>query len=291
MLQIQISNFDNAYTFRSHIKVGQYRMWEHLHQNSELVFVREGSIDVNVDGKMERANKNDIIIIPPFSVHSFNTEAYSDIWMVVFSNNFISDIVDSNNLYLRGERSVFTPSKALLGYFVPKIMDTDEISVTPTEKTARRMKAILYAIYEEYTDSTAFVRRRSVSNALSAILSYTHEHCRENIKLSDVAKSLGYNPNYISHCLNDLRGLSFRTLLNSFRVEYAKNMLLQQNGKSIKMLDIALECGFSCERTFYRVFSEITGTSPSKYPNLRQRAAADSYEILRPISPDSLFIP
>lgn len=269
MLQIQTSNFDNAYTFRSHNKVGCYRMREHLHQNSELIFVRDGSIDVTVDGKTERASKNDIIMISPFQIHSFYTESYSDIWMVVFSNNFISDMAKGNNLYLYGERSVFTPSKALLDYFVPKIMDTEEAQVTPTEGLARRMKAVLYAIYEEYTCSVSFVQGRSVNSAVPRILSYTHEHCKEDIKLTDVARALGYTPNYISHCLQELRGFSFRTVLNSFRIEYAKNMLLSQSSRETKMLDIALECGFSCERSFYRVFLEMTGTTPSRYAEAR----------------------
>ena len=56
--------------------------------------------------------------------------------------------------------------------------------------------------------------------------------------------------------------MNFRTLLNSFRVERSKELLRKTQDK---IIDIALECGFSCERSFHRAFLSIMGTTPGEY--------------------------
>lgn len=100
------------------------------------------------------------------------------------------------------------------------------------------------------------------SNALPAVLAYLHDNYKRDISLGEVAKSLGYNPTYLSHALTELGGIKFRTLLNSFRIERAMGLL---KNKEYKMIDIAMECGFTCERSFYRAFMAITGSTPRAY--------------------------
>ncbi len=262
MLQIQISNCFTEGALRSSTKIGRYAIGDHMHQNTEIVFVREGEIHVTVDSKCEKAQANDIIIIAPFSIHSFHTEEHANIWINVFSNNFISDFIGKDGSYFRGESAVFTPSRDLRNFFATKLIDSAENIIFPTEHETRRIKAVLYAIFEEYMSTVPQTRVPPKSSVLSGILTYMQEHYRENITLTDVAKSLGYNPTYLSHALGELGGINFRTLLNSFRVEEAKNMLLS---KKYKMIDIAMECGFTCERSFYRAFMAIAGTTPGEY--------------------------
>jgi transcriptional regulator GlxA family with amidase domain len=59
--------------------------------------------------------------------------------------------------------------------------------------------------------------------------------------------------------------MNFRKLINSLRVDHAKNLLISQK---FKMIDVAYECGFTGDRTFYRAFGEITGMSPTEYRRL-----------------------
>ncbi len=262
MLQIQTSNCFTEGTLRSTTKIGKYAIGDHLHQNTEIVFVKEGEISVTIDGRQEKAQANDIIVIAPFSVHSFHTERHVNAWISVFSNNFISDFIGADGSYFCGERAVFTPSEELRNYFYGKLFDTAEAIISPDEAQVRRIKAMLYPIFEEYTSLVPQMHTPPKSNALSAALTYIQKHYKEDISLDDISKSLGYNPTYLSHALSELGGINFRTLLNSFRIEEAKQMLLS---KKHKMIDIAMECGFSCERSFYRAFMAITGCTPGKY--------------------------
>lgn len=265
MITVQGTNFGTVNTVKCSVKTGRYVLGSHMHQFSELVFVRGGSIRVTIDGKSEIANENDIVVISPFQIHSFDTDIFCDIKLCLFSNDFISDFIPRDKICILGERAVFSPSAALAEFIRDKIPDTGEEPVRFTssaDATYRKIKAAIYAIYEEYTQGTRPAKTDSRANVISLILMWMKEHYREDITLDDVANALGYTNGYISHCIGSIGNMNFRTLLNSFRVEHAKELLRKTDNK---IIDIALECGFSCERSFHRAFLSIMGITPGEY--------------------------
>ncbi|MEL0635043.1 AraC family transcriptional regulator, partial [Pseudoalteromonas carrageenovora] len=53
-----------------------------------------------------------------------------------------------------------------------------------------------------------------------------------------------------------------KELINSYRVEYAKELL--RNGKCL-MKDIPKRCGFASKSAFYSAFKKMTGYRPVEY--------------------------
>ena len=130
-------------------------------------------------------------------------------------------------------------------------------------KLFKKLKVAICAIFEEYQEKIATAEYSKKNNMLPEVLIYMKAHYTENISQTDVAKAIGYSSCYISHCLKDINNLNFRSILNSFRVEHAKELLYRQKEK--KIIDIALECGFSCERSFHRAFYSMIGMTPGEY--------------------------
>lgn len=273
MLGVQASNFGFESAVRCTTKKGQYFINEHIHQFSEIVLVREGEIEVTVDGRTETARKGDIIFITPFHSHSFSTPVYSELWLAVFSNDFISDFAGTKDIYRTAERSVFTPSDVLLNFLSDKLIDSSERFIIYDAATYRSIRAAIYAVFEEYTRTVPSIDSpvHSKSSVVLSVFEYLGTHFKENVSLNSTAKALGYNPEYVSHCLSKIRGMNFRYILNSFRVDCAKNMLLSTK-KSIQ--EIAIESGFSGERSFHRVFVKMIGNSPGEY---RRRTFSPPY--------------
>ena len=263
-MYIQLQNFGSNASIKSTYHKGQYQCVERIHQFPEIVYVLEGSVEITVDGKVETANAGDLAVITPFRAHSFHTPKYCNIWIGVVSNDFVSDFISGSNISVSGETAVFTPSKSLSMYVTehfPTPSETPE-NLTFGDAHYRSVKALVYTVFEEYTRTVPQVTTHLKKNALTAILLYMSEHFRENITLEDASAALGYTPSYISHCILTIPNMSFRKLLNSLRVDYAKNLLISTN---YKMIDIALECGFVTERSFYRAFMEIVGKTPNAY--------------------------
>jgi len=56
---------------------------------------------------------------------------------------------------------------------------------------------------------------------------------------------------------------NFNDFVNGFRISCAKKMLSEQN--NTKLNEVAIQAGFNSYSTFFRVFKEQTGVSPSEF--------------------------
>lgn len=264
LMLIQVKNFDSKTTVVTNFNREKYHHQAHIHLFSELVFVLKGEIDVTVDDATETANEGDIIIVPPLAVHGYSTKEYNEHWMCTFSNDFISDFISEKELYAGGKRHVFTPSEDLRRYITGRLVDGKRKPLPLDTETVRFFKATLHAVFEEYFRSVEAESERKHIHVIAAILLYMHEHASESISLETIGKALGYSPKYVSKCFGYIKGLNFYRLLNSFRSENAKKLLKRTD---LRIIDIAIECGYSSERSFQRAFRQIVGKTPSEYRN------------------------
>lgn len=111
---------------------------------------------------------------------------------------------------------------------------------------------------EEERDSIAssFI----VKNALQ----YMQENYKQKLKLSDVAEKAYVSQWHLSKLLNRYTGQNFSEILNSVRIERAKEML---EIPSLRIGDIAEEIGFLDMAHFSRVFKKQVGISANQYRN------------------------
>lgn len=235
------------------------------HQFSEIQCVMEGSFYISVDGKTTIARKGDIAVITPFRVHGVKAaEKGSKLWICGVSNDFISDFISNELSFAPGTASVFTPQSELFEYVKINMIDTGEKVITLEDNKAlyHKIKAVIYAVFESYMSIIPQKPVEIKNYALASLLLYLNEHFKENITRDSVCAAIGYNKSYLSHCIEVLPNMNFRKLLNSLRVEHAKNLLASTD---FGILKIALECGFQNDRTFYRAFFEIEGLSPGEY--------------------------
>jgi AraC family transcriptional regulator len=97
---------------------------------------------------------------------------------------------------------------------------------------------------------------------LQQILEYIHAHLDRDIKLADLARSIGMSQFHFSHLFKQSIGTSPYQYLLQQRIERAKQ-LLTQTDRSI--VDIALECGFNSHSHLSKQFRQLTGMTPKNY--------------------------
>lgn len=233
----------------------------HIHQFSELVWVLDGEITITTDGKAEIGRQGDMFVITPYRPHEFNTREYSKILIVCFSNDYAVDLIPENKWYSERESYKFHLSEALEGYLKEYFARSiDDFCMRSNDSTAQ-VRACIHTILADFTKYVP-LSRSGKSNILSSILVYLANHFKEKITLDDLSRALGYSKGYISHCLESIPNYNFNSLLNSLRIEYAKTLLATTEMRAI---DIALESGFSCERSFHRAFKAYTKMTPKEY--------------------------
>ena len=127
-------------------------------------------------------------------------------------------------------------------------------------------------IFAEYFNTVPAKATSAKKNALSSILLYLSVHFTEDLTLESVGLALGYSPKYVSNCISSLGRFNFRRLINSLRVEMAKSLLV--NHPELTVIDVAMRCGYSTERSFHRAFLEIVGVTPSTYRKAKMNGEA-----------------
>jgi AraC-like DNA-binding protein len=278
-MQVHHANFGSKTAIRCGSRREKYNMASHIHQFPEIVYVKEGSLEITVDDVTETMVAGDFAIIAPFRVHSFKTEIFVDRWVCVFSNDIISNFLTHDEFYGVGETCVFHASDGLRAFAQKHIIESNEYFFTLTDEIIRSVRALVFAVYEEYLRTVPRLQKKKYHQALSSILLYISEHYLEDISLSMIGSALGYSPKYVSLCLAEIDGMNLSFLVNSFRSDNAKTLLTTT---SYRMIDIALECGYSNERSFYRAFMQVTGMTPgeyrkSKHTIITQENESDTY--------------
>ena len=263
-MEIQTINFDRSGLYRAAFKKNRYHVQRHIHQCSELIYVTKGTLEATVGNTTVILSSGDIAVISPFQVHTFDTPSSVELWICVFSNELLEDIMPKHEIYRGREAFVFTPSKHLSEFLSHKLPDSDEEMVSFDYNELRKIKTVLSSVFEEYISAVPELSKEDQNSIISDILLYLDKNHSENITITAVAQALGYTPRHISRILSTLKIYNFRNLLNSFRVEHAKRLIRKTN---LKMIDVSLESGFSNERSFYRAFQAIEGTTPKEYKN------------------------
>ena len=85
-----------------------------------------------------------------------------------------------------------------------------------------------------------------------------------DLSLSDVATAIGVNTTYLSRVINHRLNINFFTLVNSYRLNHAINLIQERKGNISSDL-LSMESGFKSRSVFYKLFHEQTGLSPQEY--------------------------
>lgn len=73
------------------------------------------------------------------------------------------------------------------------------------------------------------------------------------------------NTTYLSKVVNRFFGCNLKTLLNRYRVEYAKTLLKDED---CNMDELPSQCGFVSRSTFYAAFMKFQHMTPTDYRSL-----------------------
>ena len=83
------------------------------------------------------------------------------------------------------------------------------------------------------------------------------------LSLNDVAERLHSNKTYVSKMVNNTYNLGFPELINTLRVDYAEQYIL--NHRHARQDEIAAACGFLSASSFNNTFKKITGMTPKMW--------------------------
>src|SRR5262245_56358688 len=107
------------------------------------------------------------------------------------------------------------------------------------------------------------VHRGGLSPAkLRKIEELMQEKMEEDLSLEEMARAVGLSAGHLSQVFRNATGLTPHQCLLRFRVQRAKELL---RSAEMRVLDVAIACGFKTQQHFARVFRQMCGASPTEY--------------------------
>lgn len=98
---------------------------------------------------------------------------------------------------------------------------------------------------------------------LSDYLLSTQLYRNNKLRRRELTSALSTNETYLYNAVKAATSMTLQQYINSLRLKDAKEMLEKQ--PRITVESVSHTCGFNCTRTFYRLFREKYGMSPTEH--------------------------
>ena len=104
------------------------------------------------------------------------------------------------------------------------------------------------------------------------IIVFDKKYLDKDYSAQDLANEIGTNTRYISAVVNVRFHMNFTSFVNSYRINDANSILVDQRYQDLNIEEVSDMVGFSNRQSFYAAFYRFTGITPRQWriDNLRQ---------------------
>ena len=247
-----------------------------LHYHSllyQINWITEGSYELFADHKKIKAEKNNLVLIKPNTIHSNRFTHHLKGCVIHYSKDFLESYISLNKHLkhvINGETNnrfiILKVKKADLDEFndlFNKIMIIyDEGTLLKNEILSGYLNLILLKIYEYLIQENT----KTSNNQSLIIFNRFIEHLEKNYKLNktvnEYASLLHISPGYLNSIVKEETGKTAGNLIRNRVVDEAKQQLICTE-KNISEISYGLN--FKDPSYFCRLFKKGTGISPKDF--------------------------
>lgn len=257
----------------------------HHHPAYEIILCVENLYPTKIAGKMLTMNVDDILIIPPHTLHELYGGPGSRFIMLIdplllsgFSDmNVLEPFISSRILYRRSEDpELYDMIRGCLDEMIDFYFaagSTWELNIYSV--FLRMLSGIGRHVFENAAvfSSTKADDPSLAYNRFSALLRYIDAHYAEDLSLEWGADYTGFSKYYFLRLFKEYTGTTFHDHLLHKRIQAAQALL----SDDYSITDIAVRTGFNSPTSFNRSFRKYTGMTPTQYRAFRE--SKDTYAL------------
>jgi len=165
---------------------------------------------------------------------------------------------------------VYSPILLFLGFFSfylsiyvavlvkPQLFHAFPHQILPTKSNEKQKQKYESSKLKDF-QKEAFVKKLKIYMATQKPFQ------QPELTLAQLSEAIKIPAHNLSQVINEKLNCNFLDFVNGYRVEDAKEKLVDAKFEHYTIVSVAFEAGFNSKSTFYAAFKKMTGMTPSKY--------------------------
>lgn len=259
------------HTYESTVS-GRHYFLNHWHEELELTYNFEGGTVFIIDGEQIQGEAGRLIAINPESIHSIvpdmnmSRKGVLGVTILLHPKFMEQNFPRYKEFYFTNEKPQISAEMREIIRKISAYASREEVgrNVYPLYVKGLILQ-LLFHMEEEgmlRQMEDADIKRVKGTGYLKEILSYVGQNYRGPLSQKEVAERFHFTQQYFSRYFKKYTGQTFTEYVMRYRVQQARKELLESDKR---IVDIALENGFSEERRFIAAFKRFYQETPLQY--------------------------
>ena len=189
-------------------------------------------------------------------IYSRKNKLFITAW-VAFDGQLVKELLE----YYRAGSYSFLKSE-ILWHIMQGIYKLASAGASP-DVLSMRVYELIVTYFNE-------LNKTNVNATLQKAKGYIDKNYAQDLSVGDIAAEIGVSESLLFRLFRTKEKNTPIDYLRNIRIENAKRMLIEDDG--LKILDIAVRCGFSESAYFCSVFRKHTGMTPRSYRKMYRSA-------------------
>ena len=248
-------------SFDEHPQQSDFRA--HTHRKTELLLLLEGDVEMTVGGENYPLHKSHLLIIPQGISHKLRVRSPLPYLRLVLSlpSTYLEELglgEFAEMLETGGVRTVDLTGSPFLQTLYPY---SKHIAAAPQIQQRaffdERVSSLFLALLEAERAHT----QSNADGLAERAIRYINANLSRRLTIESIAEALYTSPSYLCKVFRRKMEIPMMHYVNRLRIRLAQSLMI--DGTPLK--EVYVRCGFENYVTFFRVFREETGKSPSEF--------------------------
>lgn len=276
----QLAMYEGIPIIARHYDYAKFTFPWHVHNEFEIIYVKESYGERFVADSMEMFYPNDVTLVghsvPHYmkSAEEYETGQSSKRvkgTIIQFEEDFMSYAIN-NYVDLSHIKKLLDESARGIHFPYPDNLEIIQcIEQLPESTGIMRIINLLHLLdlmanspKKHFLGSVRFCSPSSfkMDDRIEKIMTYLSDHFRENLDLNEVSALIAMNTSSFCRYFKEKTGKTFTEYMLAFRIGYACKLLIENK---MDIIQVCIECGFNSIAHFNRMFKRSTGLTPTQY--------------------------
>ena len=248
----------------------------HWHEEVEFGYVLSGEIEITLANRAYHVRKNqgyftNSNVLSRFSkvtdtvlahTHLFHPIFLSGHFKSIFETKYLDPVIHNKNI----DALIFTGETSNQQKILQKLCQASALQHEENVEfqTRNLFSELWLLLLEEIKEQPAHTVNFQNQERVQNMLTFIHAHYSEKLTLNDIAAAASVSTRECIRCFrNTIRQTPLEYVME-YRLNMAKRLL---DDTEMSITDLSLQCGFSSNAYFGKIFREKYGITPLQYRN------------------------